>query len=66
MVPDVTHHPVFVGREPELALLDQRLAAAGQGRGSVVLLAGEPADTRNTPGTCALQVPLHAAFTSAV
>ena len=32
----------FVGREPELATLSERLAAASAGHGSMVVLAGEP------------------------
>src|SRR5215208_4810980 len=34
--------PSFVGRERELALLDDRLAAAGRGEGRLVLVADEP------------------------
>jgi DNA-binding CsgD family transcriptional regulator/tetratricopeptide (TPR) repeat protein len=37
-----TNRPPFVGREQEMAALQAHLALAGQGHGSVVLVAGEP------------------------
>ena len=40
--PQLNRRTPFVGREQELSLLAQRLDAAGQGEGGVVLIAGEP------------------------
>ena len=41
-VPGMTGRMLFVGRQQELALFRERLEAAVQGRGGIVLVAGEP------------------------
>src|SRR5262245_44917178 len=42
MLPSPLHPPPFVGRERELAILGEHLAAVRAGRGSLVLVDGEP------------------------